>query len=107
MTFFIDDVLIFLEENWWEIFFFSVFVLGDSEEKSGREGGCSMPANPFIALNSDYNMVTYFHGTWFLQFLVQSLKDSAAQSHTADTKGVSLGPAIEIRGHFICCEDPA
>lgn len=45
--------------------FFSVCVLGGSEEKSRREGGCSMPANPFIALNSDYNMVTYFHGTWF------------------------------------------
>lgn len=47
------------------MFFFSVCVLGGSEEKSRREGGCSMPANPFIALNSDYNMVTYFHGTWF------------------------------------------
>ena len=89
------------------MFFFSVCVLGGSEEKSGREGGCSMPGNPFIALNSDYIMVNHFHGTCFLQFLVQSLKDSATQSHTADTKGLSLGPAIEIRGHFICCGDPA
>ena len=44
-------------------FFFSVCVLRGSEEKSGREVGCSMPATPFTALNSDHIMVTYFHGT--------------------------------------------
>lgn len=72
-----------------------------------REGGCSMGATPFIALNSDYIMATYFHGTRFLRFLVHSLKDSVTQPHIADTKGVSLGPVTEIRGHLVCCEYPA